>query len=1475
MTTFEVLHESALARLDGTIQPGKGKRQELRVLFLMSVICCFFASAGVASANEPWWHVTSGSRPTNLQTGYAQNEVRTVTVNATGGRFALTNKHAHQTGELAFNASAGELQAGLEEAFGVGNVIVTGGPADTATGDLIGPASGMGKLTSGSEKVEEVAEAETRFAVGQAIEGAGIPAGTTILKVEGETLTLSAKATASAEHVVLTGLASNTVTAFTPTGGVLEPHEEVFGNGIPAGTKIEAIDTTAHTLTLSNAATKTLTSEISSALAPYTVQFVKTWARTPVTLVPIGEELTLPGAPGSVSSTRVSEGRPGGEIEAKVYNLGDATADGEASPIVITDTLPAGLTAIAAEAGRPEGTEPNAFSCTIEPGGHVVVCPYHGLLAPYSALEMRVAVEVGAVAGENQVAVSGGEGRFCEALEGARFGTGKFSDNACNTAVEEGGNYERVSTGPIAGATRAKALTLSGAETPFGVEDYEMVDEQEGGQPDLQAGSHPFQTTFSVALNQRPDEYPPTNGEHTEKPAARPAVLVKDLNVGLPPGWIGNPNGFPRCSTVDFLKKIGEDADSCPADTALGAATVQVHEPTFGGTFIAVVPVFNLEPNPGEPARLGFYVPQSGSEVYIDTSVRTGGDYGITSSVHNITQFAGFLSSEVTIWGVPGDPRHDSSRGWSCLQTARNFNLGAAELPPCSPAGQERPPAFVSLPTACTGEKLVSAVSGDSWAEPANEHELGKSEMPPLTGCNKLPFSPSIKVTPDGEAASSSTGIKVDVHVPQEETLNANGLAEADPKSITVALPPGVAVNPSGGDGLEACSEGLVGFGGFKELPSLPETQTATFTEKLPSPLEPGLNFCSNAAKIGTVKIKTPILPNPIEGAVYLATQNQNPFGSLIAIYLVAEDPVSGVLIKLAGKVSLCQGTGETIDGKACEAPGQLITIFENSPQAPFEDAELEFFGGERAPLATPAYCGAYTTTASIAPWSGNAPVNSSSTFNITSGPNHSACPGASLPFSPSLDALTTDPKAGVFSPLSTTINREDGQQNMQSVTLHMPPGLEGLLSGVKLCPEAQANNGTCGPESLIGETTVTAGVGSDPVSVKGGKVYITEKYAGAPFGLSIVNPVKAGPFDLEHDTSNPNQQPPCDCVVVRAKIEVDPQTAALTITTDPSGEHAIPSFIDGIPVQIKKVNVTITRPSFTFNPTSCAAMLLTGAISSAQGATSPVADHFEVTNCAKLKYEPKFTTTTAAKASKVKGASLNFKIAYPKGALGSQAWFNYAKFDIPKQLPARLTTIQKACLAATFETNRGACPAASIIGHAVVHTQVLPVPLEGPVYFVSYGGAKFPDAVVVLKGYGITIELHGHTFINGKTGVTSATFEGLPDVPFESIEVSVPQGPYSEFGANLPAKANDNFCGQKLTMPVRFRASNGLEITGNTPVGVTGCGKALTRAQKLAAALKACHKMKNKHNRQACERAARKQYAAKKASKSRRATKR
>jgi hypothetical protein len=954
--------------------------------------------------------------------------------------------------------------------------------------------------------------------------------------------------------------------------------------------------------------------------------------------------------------------------------------------------------------------------------GSLVECTFEGSLAPYEQLETKIEVNV---------------------LAGAKTG-------------EE--NRVSVSGGGAAGAQGEHPIVVSSEPTRYGVENYELTPYNEDGSVDSQAGSHPFGLTTTLDLNR--SAFEPFQPE-----------MPKDLRFNLPPGLIGNPVPFPQCTDAQF-SRLGEFHNECPPNTAVGVATVTVEL----GRFIPVtVPVFNLKPSPGEPAKFGFTALVA--NVTLDTSVRTGGDYGVTVSVNNITQISPFLGSQVTFWGVPGDPIHDAARGWPCIGGGI-WGLLIPSLGPCNAAKQTSPPPFLSLPTSCTGG-LVSTMVADSW-----EHEgvfiapLAPMFEPALDGCNRLPFESSIKVAPDGQAGSSPSGLSVGIHVPQDSVLNSASLAEASVKDTTVTLPAGVALNPAAGDGLEACSE----------------EQVALSKDVFPS--------CPEASKVGTVEIKTPLLPNPLTGAAYLAAQDANPFGSLVALYIVVEDPVSGTLVKVAGEV------------KPDPVTGQLVSTFKNTPQLPFEDLTLHFFGGSRAPLGTPAACGSYTTQATIAPWSGNEPVTPSSTFQITSGPNGSPC-ASPLPFHPSLTAGSTNIQAGAFTPFTTTMSREDGQQSLQGIVLHMPPGVSGLLSKVKLCSEPQADQGLCGPESEIGETIVSVGLGGNPFSVRGGKVFITEGYGGAPYGLSIVNPAKAGPYDLEKNT-------PCDCVVVRARIEVDPVTAALTITTDNTGPYKIPTILGGIPLEIQHVNVLIDKPGFAFNPTSCNPMSITGSLSSTEGAVSGLSIPFQVTNCATLGFKPGFKVSTSGKTSRANGASLNVKLTYPKAVFGSQANIRSVKVNLPRQLPSRLPTLQKACPHTVFEANPSGCPQASIVGHATAITPLIPVPLTGPAYFVSYGGAKFPELVIVLQGYGVTLDLHGETFINEHTSITSSTFHTVPDAPVGSFELSLPQGKYSALAANT------NLCAVKggLHMPTLFVAQNGQTIKQSTPINITGCAK-------------------------------------------------
>ncbi len=1019
---------------------------------------------------------------------------------------------------------------------------------------------------------------------------------------------------------------------------------------------------------------------------------------------------------------------PGGEGKVSVLaeDRGDAGLGG--SPVVLRDRLPQGLAAQSVSIGLGVLSVPllGGSFCNVEP--HEVTCTIPEELVSsflseaYSHFEVFVNVKVeGAHSGEeNEASISGG--------------------GAPSASVQH-------------------PIVVSGEATPFGVEQYEMRPENADGSPDTQAGSHPFQLSTVIALNQATE-------------ARRPPAAVKDLHFKLPAGLIGDPVPFPECPLADFAADVGAGHNFCPDDTAVGVASVSISfpaNPEVPATIAA--PLFNLTPVYGEPARFGFEA--LGVLIYLDTSVRTGEDYGITVSVNNITEIAGFISSRVTFWGVPGDPRHDSVRGWNCLQPGQVSS-------PCTAVGQESPPPLLSLPTSCTGP-VHTSVEADSWQDPGAftapaEYTFQDNLERPvgLDGCNHLLFSPSLEVAPDGHAASTPTGLSVGVRVPQETLLSAEGLAPPNVKDIAVTLPEGVQISPAGAGGLQACSQAQVALS------------------------SPGPSSCPEASKIGTVEITTPLLPEPVEGGVYLAEQNNNPFGSLVGMYLVAQNAKAGVIIKLAGEVALNA------------VSGQLVATFPNEPELPFEEAKLHFFGSDRAPLSTPPSCGAYTTTASVSPWSGNAPVAASSTFNITSGPDETGC-ASPRPFNPGFAAGSTNVQAGAYTPLTLTMSRPDADQTLAKLSIVFPPGVSAGLQGVKLCEEPQAAQGQCPAESQIGQVTASAGLGGDPFPVETGKAYITGPYEGDPFGVEIVVPAIAGPFNLGTE-------------VVRSKVDVDPTDAHLTVVSD-----AFPTILDGIPLQLQHVNVTVNRPGFVFNPTSCEPMKLTGELESTEGARADVGVPFQVTNCAALSFKPVFKASTSAKTSRVQGASLHVTLTLPSGARGTLSNVAKVKVSLPKQLPSPLKTLQKACTEKVFEEDPANCPVASRVGEATVGTPVLEGPLSGPAYFVSHGGAKYPELIMVLVGEdGVTVQVHGETFIS-KAGITTATFATVPDVPFSTFELTLPEREYPAL------TANGNLCKGSLLMPTELVGQNGLVVAQSTKIAVTGCPKTKKTTKKKA----------------------------------------
>jgi hypothetical protein len=1042
-----------------------------------------------------------------------------------------------------------------------------------------------------------------------------------------------------------------------------------------------------------------------------------------------------------------------GELVASVENLGYKPANAVGGTVVIRDAVPSGLSIVEARAAVPVEDVRTPVACTTS--GQVVTCEAEQRLMPYTQVEVRVKVRVApsASSGEsNEVSVTGGEAN---------------PDRASNS------------------------LTVGGVGPGFGLQSYSLANEEADGEEDLRAGSHPFQQTTALELNQTADP-----SSVAEAPASEPVQLPKDLDFQWPAGLIGNPTTVPACSADAFLNEpqggVGPE-NECPADTAVGVATVTVDEPALLKGTVFTVPLFNLQPESGEPARFGFFIKEAGAPVYIDTSLRTGSDYGVTVESRNITQTAGFLSAKVTVWGDPSSPLHDAQRGWGCLYSS----LKLPTIEPCNESeGSEAAP-FLSLPSKC-GVPLQSTVTGDSWAAPADVATLASYSSSPLIGCGELPFAPELEAQPSTSAASSPAGLRVGVRVPQEDDENPKGLDGSTIRRIAVALPEGVSLNPSAANGLVGCSEAQIGY-----LPSASQAPSnLEFTSGAPS--------CPPASRIGTVRVIAPALKGPLEGYLYLADPEnsllappgENPFGSLVALYLVAEEPESHVLVKLPGAVTLNESTG------------QVETVFENTPDVDFEEAAISLFTGERGALVTPARCGSYPVQALFTPWSGTEPVSATAALQVTAGAGGAGCPLGALPFAPTVAAGAGNVQAGAFAAVTTSFERPDGQQALTGVSVQLPPGIAGILSGIPRCGEAQANAGTCDAASLVGEATATAGAGSEPFTVTGGRVYLTAAYEGAPFGLSIVTPAVAGPFDLGN-------------VVVRARLDVNPLTAQVTATTSsPGSAYAIPQILKGIPLQLKAISVTINRPGFTFNPTNCSGSSIAGTTLGAEGGTSTRSVPFAVANCANLAFTPSLSASTTSKASKADGTSLRVKLAPPAQGPGhtpghEEANIKSVKVELPKQLPSRLTTLQQACLAAQFDANPAGCPAASRVGTAIAHTPILGNPLVGPAYFVSRGGEAFPQLIMVLQGEGITIDLIGDTFIS-KAGITSSTFKEVPDVPVTSFELTLPQGPYSAL------TANGDLCQQALSMPTTFTGQNGASIQEATPLEVEGCPIAL-----------------------------------------------
>jgi hypothetical protein len=922
------------------------------------------------------------------------------------------------------------------------------------------------------------------------------------------------------------------------------------------------------------------------------------------------------------------------------------------------------------------------------------------------------------------------------------------------------------------------------ASETFGVEslDSSIVSDAEG-LPATQAGSHPYAITTAITFN----HVVTTTGE---PPRVSTYGDPKDIEINLPAGLIVNPGATEaRCTEAELESPAGPN--SCPNAAAVGVFSVRLD-----GAEVLDEPVYNMAPPGDVPTELGFNAAGIGVIVHVGGRLRTGADYGLSADISDISDEHPIYGFELTLWGDPSAASHDEERGLCADSVAKQIFKETGVHSSCPVERTSAP--FLTLPTSCTGEPLRTSMSTDSWQEPGALNPDGtpnlddprwrtaSSSAPPVTGCADLDFAPAFEVRtaePEAARAESPSGLNVDLRLPTEGSVN--GLAGAELKEAAVTLPAGFAISPSAAEGREACTPAQI---------ELTDAKAPT---------------CPAAAKVGAAKISTPLVEGPLEGSLYLAQpdEGEQVLGAgeaqggapLALLYLVAEG--HGLLLKLAARIEANQSTG------------QLTIAWADLPQLPIGELQLSLYGGERALLVTPADCGSYEVQSELTPWSGAPAVTESSTLEIDSGPGGGACPSGR--FDPAFTAGTLDNQAGASSAFTLELSRQDGEQRFGAFTLKLPPGLSGILGSVIPCPEPQASLGDCPPSAQIGAATVGVGPGADPLYLpepgrQASGIYLTSPYQGAPFGLSIVVPAIAGPFDL-------------GTVVVRARLEVDPRTAQLTISSAP-----LPAIREGIPLDIRTLELSIDgvggKSSFISNPTGCTPRTVAATIVSTAGAAVTVSSPFQAANCASLPFAPQLAALTHAQTSRADGAYLHVKIVSGAG----QANIAKLKLDLPKQLSPRLTTLQRACVATVFEADPAACPAASIVGTATVLTPLLAGTLSGPAYLVSHGTAAFPALVLVLQGEGVRIELEGQTEIH--KGITSSAFRALPDVPIETLDLVLPTGPHSAFAASLPAQAKGGLCAQTLRMPTAITGQNGAQLKQTTKIGISGCRPARPR---------------------------------------------
>ncbi len=914
-------------------------------------------------------------------------------------------------------------------------------------------------------------------------------------------------------------------------------------------------------------------------------------------------------------------------------------------------------------------------------------------------------------------------------------------------------NHVSISGGGVPAASATAAAHVSASLPDFGFLPATGLRagafDATGGAPAI-VGSHPFMIEVGAEFNSSAGGIG----------FAVPRQGLRDLRLDLPGGFVANPSAVPvRCATSQLASDEGQGG--CPVASQVGVVYVEI-----SGNGRGPSPLYVMMPPPGHPAELAF----SYDGVIAHVIGGLGGNLHLTAEASELLAKFPILGVDTYLWGVPSDPGHDAQR----------YGVGCASHFGCS-MGAASPAPFLTMPSSCTEPMELRGIA-TSWL--GREVEEGRSladlngEPIHPTGCNSLAFEPTIESKATTDQGENPSGLDFSVHQPQNEALD--GRATATLKDATVTLPEGMTVNPAAANGLGSCSEEEMGY--------QPEAGKVRF--------DTAPQTCPDAAKVGTLEVTTPLLDTKLPGSVYVAKPFDNPFGSLLAIYLAVEDEKSGIVAKLAGRV------------EPDPATGRLTARFTENPELPLEDIQLHFFNGDGAALKTPLVCGAATTTSTLTPWSTpeGADVHPSDSFQISGSCSASE---AAAPKTIAFTAGTESPLSGAFSPFVLRLARPDGSQHITGVETLLPDGLLGKLAGVAFCPEsgiAQAKSRetpeqgkveqaspSCPASSEVGTVEVTAGAGIKPIPVTG-HAYMAGSYKGAPLSLVVIVPAVAGPFDLGD-------------VVSRVALHVGEYDARIRAVSDP-----LPTILDGIPLDVRSVEVKLDRPGFTLNPTSCEAKAIEGSATMQTGQTTALKNRFQVGECGRLGFKPRLSLSLKGKTTRTAHPALRAVLKMPKGG----ANIARAQVGLPPSEFLDQGNLGQVCTQGNLKA--ATCPKGTVYGHVKVWTPLFEKPLEGPVYLGVGFGYQLPALVAELNGQ-VRILLVGKTDTTKKHGLRN-TFEAVPDAPAEKLVLELKGGP--KYGLLINS---ENICRRPQKASASFTAANG-KVAHLTPTIANSCKK-------------------------------------------------